>query len=138
MVSLFPSIYDPLYPTFQSHLVLLPSDVILALFLVGDLSRLCIFHHNCKGWSKHSSWSCWILLVAWPGRDFSRELNHLWKLSWCHMDYISFGSFRLVFWHRADILWWIFRYCPLSSYPGFLEPMLCALGSCCDGGCVSN
>ena len=49
-----------------------------------------------------------------------------------------FWSFRLVLWHRADILWWVFGYCPLSSYPGFLEPMLCALGSCYDGGCVSD
>ena len=39
--------------------------------LVGDLSHLCIFYYNCKGWSKHSSWSCWIPLVAWPGRDKS-------------------------------------------------------------------
>ena len=45
------------------------------------------------GWSKHSSWSCWIPLVAWPGRDTSGELNHLVILSWCHMDYISFRFF---------------------------------------------
>ena len=25
-------------------------------------------------------------------------------------------------------------YCPLSFYLGFLEPMLCTLGSCYDGG----
>ena len=37
--------------------------------------------------------------MAWPGRDTSGELNHLWILPWCHMDYISFGSFRLVLWH---------------------------------------
>ena len=97
---------------------------------MGNQSCLCIFYHNCKEWSKHSSWSCWILLVAWPGRDISRESNHLWILSWCHMDNISFESFWLVLWHRADILWWVFGYCPLSSYPGFLEPMLCTLGSC--------
>ena len=65
-------------------------------------------------------------------------LNHLWILSWCHMDYISFGPFRLVLWHRADIPWWVFGYCPLSSYLGFLELMLCALGSCYDGDCVSD
>ena len=105
MVSLFLP-----YSTFQSHLVLLPSDVLLALLLVGDLSQLCIFYHNCKGWSKHSSWPCWIPLVAWAGRDTSGELNHLWILSCCHMDYISFGSFWLVFWHRADMLWWVFRF----------------------------
>ena len=134
----FPSIYGLPYPTFQSSLVLLPSDVLLALLLVGNLSHLCIFYHNCKGWSKHSSWSCWIPLVAWPGSDTSGELNHLWMLSWCHMDYISFVSFRLVLWHRVDIPWWVFGYCPLSSYLGFLEPMLCALGSCHNGGCVSN
>ena len=74
----------------DSYLVLLPSNVHLALLLVGDLSHLCIFYHNCKGWSKHSSWSCWIPLVAWTGRDISGELNHLWILSWCHMDYIFF------------------------------------------------
>ena len=90
-------------------------------------SNLCIFYHNCKGWSKHSSWSCWIPLVAWPGRGISGELTHLWILSWCHMDYLSFGSFQIVLWHRADILWWVFGYCPLSSYLGFLEPMLCAI-----------
>ena len=134
----FPSIYSPPYPIFQSHLVLLPSDVLLALLLVGDLSNFCIFYHNCKGWSKHSSWSWWILLMAWPGRDIPGEFSHLWILSWCHMDYISFGSFWLVLWHRADILWWVFGYCPLSSYPGFFEPMLYTLGSCCDGGYDSN
>ena len=137
-INSFPSIYGPPYPTFQSHLVLLPSDVLLALLFVGDLSHLCIFYHNCKGWIKHSFWSCWIPLVAWPGRDISRELNHLWILSWCHMDYISFGSFRLVLWQRADIPWWVFGYCPPSSHLGFLGPMLCALGSCYDGGCVSD
>ena len=62
-----------------------------------------------------------IPLVSWPGRDTSRELNHLWILSWCHMDYISFRSFRLVLWHRADIPWWVFGYCPLSSYLSFLK-----------------
>ena len=134
----FPSIYGLPYSTFQSHLVLLPSDVLLASLFVGDLSQLCIFYHNCKGWSKHSSWSCWIPLMASPRRDISRKLNHLWILSWCHIDYISFGSFRLVLWHRPDILWWVFGYCLLSSYPGFLEPMLCALGSCYDEGCVSD
>ena len=134
----FPSMYGPPYPTFQSHPVLLPSDVLLALLLVGDLSHLCIFYHNCKGWSEHSSWPCWILLVVWPGRDTSGVLNNLWILSWCYMDYISFWSFRLVLWHSADIPWWVFGYCPLSSYLGFLEPMLCTLGSCYDGGCISD
>ena len=33
------------------------SPVLLALLLMGDQSHLCIFYHNCKGWSKHSSWS---------------------------------------------------------------------------------
>ena len=43
----FSSIYGPPYPTFQSHLVLLPSDVLLALLLVDDLSHFCtIFYHN--------------------------------------------------------------------------------------------
>ena len=63
--------------------------LLLALLLVGGLSHLshlCIFYHNCKGWSKHSSWSCWIPLVAWLRRDISGELNHLWILSWCHMN----------------------------------------------------
>ena len=32
------------------------------------------------------------------------------------MNYISFGSFRLVLWHRADIPWWFFGYYPPSSY----------------------
>ena len=114
------------------------TDVFLTLLLVGDLSRLCIFYHNCKGWSKQSSWSCWIPLVAWLERDISGELNHLWILSWCHMDYIYFGSFRLVLWHKANILWWVYGYCLPSFYLGFLEPMLCALGSCYDGGCVSD
>ena len=59
----FPSIYGPPYPTFQSHLVLLLPDVLLALFLVGDLYHLCIFYHNCKGWS---SWGCWIPLWLDP------------------------------------------------------------------------
>ena len=88
------------WPLLLYCLVLLPSDALLALLLMGNLSCLYIFYHNCKGWSKHSSWSCWIPLVAWPRRDTSGELNHLWILSWCHMDYISFGSFRLVLWHR--------------------------------------
>ena len=87
------------------------------LIFVGDLSRLCIFH-NCKGWSKHCSWPCWIPLVAWPGRDISGKLNHLWILSWCHMDYISFGSFQLVLWHKVDILLWVFGYCPRSRFLG--------------------
>ena len=134
----FPSIYGPPSPTFQSHLVLLPFDVLLALLLAGDLSRVFICYHNCKGLRKHCSWSCWISLVAWPGRDISGELNHLWIPSWCHMNFISFGSFLLVLWHRADIPWWVFGYCLLSCYPDFLEPMFCALGSCCDGGSVSN
>ena len=109
---------------YDSTFVLLPSDVLLALLLVGNLSRLCIFYHNCKGWSKHSSWLCWIPLVAWAGRDISGELNHLWILSWCHMDSISFRSFRLVIWHRAGIGQWVFEYCPLSSHLGSWEPML--------------
>ena len=138
MVSPVLFIYDPPYPTFQSHLVLLPSDALLALLLVGDLSYLCISYHNCNGWSKHSSWSCWIPSMAWLGRDISGELNYLWILSWCHMDDIYFGCFRLVLWHRADIPWWVFVDYPPSSYLGFLEPMLCALGSCNDGGCVSD
>ena len=108
------------------------------LLLVADQSRLCIFYYDSKEWSKRSSWSCWIPLVAWPGRDISGDLNNLWILFWCHMEYISFGSLWHDLWHRADILWWVFGYCPLSSYPGFLESMLCALGSCCDGGCVSD
>ena len=37
---------------------------------------------------------------------------------------------------RVDILWRVFRYHSPSSYEGFLEPILCFLGSCCDGGCV--
>ena len=134
----FLSIYGPPYATFQSPLVLLLSDVLLTLLLVADLSRLCIFYHNCKGWSKHSSWSCWIPLVVWPGKDTSGELNHLWILSSCHMDYISFLSFRLILWHRADIPWWVFGYYLPPSYLGFLETMLCSLGSCYDGGCVSD
>ena len=89
-------------------------NVLLALLLVGNLSHLCIFYYNGKGWSKHSSWSCWIALVAWTGTDTSGELNHLWILSWCHMDYISFGSFWLVLWHRADIPWWVLGYYPPS------------------------
>ena len=65
----FPFICSPPYPTFQSHLVLLPSDLLLALLLVSDLSHLCIFYYKgwsifyCKGWSKHSSLYCWILLA---------------------------------------------------------------------------
>ena len=119
----FPSIYGSPYPTFQTHQILLPFYVLLALLLVGYLSHLCIFYHNLKGWSKHCSWSCWIPLVAWPGRDISGELNHLWIPSWRHMDNISSGSFHLVLWHREDILWWELGYCPLSSYLGFLEAM---------------
>ena len=74
----FSSIYGPPYPTFQFHLVLLLFDVLLALLFVGSMSRLCILYYNHKGWSTHSSWSCWILLVAWHGRDASGELSHLW------------------------------------------------------------
>ena len=85
-----------------------------------------------------SSWSCWILLVARHRRDTFGVLSLLWILSWCHMDYIFFESFRLGLWRRADRLSWVFRYRPLSSYPGFLDSMLCALGSCCDGDCVLN
>ena len=128
----FLSIYGLPYLTFQFHLVQLFSYVLLTLILVGGMSRLCIFYCNCKGWSIHNSWSCWILWMTWHGRDTSRELNHLWILSWCQMDYISFGSFRLGLWHRADIMWWGFGYRLLSSYPGFLEPMLYALSSCYD------
>ena len=40
------------------------------------------------------------------------KLNHLWILSRCHMDYISFGSFQLVLWHRADT---VVSFCVLSS-----------------------
>ena len=120
IVSPFPFIYGPLYLTFQFHLVLLLFDVLLALFLMGGMSHLCILYHNYKGWSTCSSWSCWILLVAWHGKDISRELSHLWILSWCHMDNISFGFFQLDVWQRADILWWVLGYRPLSSYPGFL------------------
>ena len=29
-------------------------------------------------------------------------------------------------WHRTDILWWVFGFCLLSSYPGCLELILCA------------
>ena len=50
------------------------------------------------------------------------------------MEYISFWSFRLGLWHRGDILCWVFEYRSLASDPGFLEPMLCSLDSCCDGG----
>ena len=79
----FPSPHGPPYPTFQSHLVLPPSYVLLTLLLVGDLSHLCIFYHNWKG-------SCWISLVAWPWRDISGELNLLWILSWYLIDYVFF------------------------------------------------
>ena len=131
-------IYDLTYLTFRFHLILLLSDVLLTLFLVGDMSCLCILYHNCKEWSTRSSWSCWILLVAWHRRDTSGEFSHLWILSWCHMDYKSFGSFWLGFWHWADILWWVFGFHLLFSYPGFLESMLCTLSSCYDGGYVLN
>ena len=85
----FLSIYGPPYPTFQSNLVLLPSDVLLALHLVGDLSHLCIFYRNCKGWSKHSSWSCWIPLKRYLQRVeplvntvlMSYGLHIFWSLS---------------------------------------------------------
>ena len=120
---LFPSIYGPPYPTFQFHFILLLFDVLLYLFLMGGMSCLGILYHN-KGWHTHSYWSCWILLVDWHRRDTSGELSHLWILSWGYMNYISFGSFRLGLWHRADILWWVFGYYLLSSNPGFLEPML--------------
>ena len=88
----FPFIYGQPYQTLQSHLVLLPSDVLLVLFVVGGLSNLCIFHHNYKGWSNHSSWSCWIPLVIWPGRDISGELNHLGILSCCYIFCILSAS----------------------------------------------
>ena len=114
------------------------SDVLLTLFLVAGISLLCVLYHNCNEWSTHSCWWCWILLLAWHRRDSSRELSQLWILSWCHMDYISFGSFWLCLWRREDILWWIFKHCLLSSYPGFLEPMLCTLGSCYNGDYILN
>ena len=112
------SIYGQPYPTFQFHLVLLLSCILLTLFLEGSISHLCMLYQHCKGWCTHSS--CWILSVAWHGRDTSRELSDLWILSWCYMDYISFGSFWQGLWCRADILWWVFGHRLLSSYPGFL------------------
>ena len=39
---------------------------------------------------------------------------------------------------KTDILWWVFGFRHLFSDPGFLEPMLCALGSCYDGAYVLN
>ena len=42
----------------------------------------------------HSSWSWWILLGAWFGRDTPKGSSHLWILSWCHRDYICFGFFE--------------------------------------------
>ena len=32
------------------------------------------------------------------------------------MDYISFWSFRLILWHRADMPWWVFGYYPPPFY----------------------
>ena len=104
------------FPRFYKHYYM------WAAFLV-----LCILYHNCQGWSAYSSWSCWILSVAWHGRDSSGELSHLWILSWCHLDYIYFGSFRLGLLYGADTLCWVFGYRLLSSNP-CLELMLCALG----------
>ena len=124
----FSSIIGPPYLIFQSHLVLPPSVVLLNLLFVGHLSRLVHFTTTARDGVNIVLTHFYIPLVAWPGRDISGELNHLWILSWCHMDYTSFGSFWLVLWHRADILLWFFGYCPLSSYSGFLELMLCALG----------
>ena len=86
-------------------------------YLVSYCKPSCILH---KGWSKYSSWSCWIPFVVWPGRDISRELNHLWILSWCHIDYISFGSFCQVLWHRANI-----RYTGIKKW-GVLLPAAAA------------
>ena len=44
----FPSIYGPPYPNFQLHLLLLLLNVLLALLLVGSMSRLYILCRNCK------------------------------------------------------------------------------------------
>ena len=122
----------------QFHFILLLFDVLLALLLVGGMSQPCIIYHNYKGWNTHNFWSCWILLGARHRRDTSRVSSHLWILSWCHMDNISFGSFWLGLRQRADILCWVLGYCSLLSYPNFLELMLCSLSRCCDGGCVLN
>ena len=98
------------------------------------MSCLCIFYHNCVGWSSRNSWSCCILLEYWLRRDIFKESCHSWILSWYHMDSRSFGSFRLGLWHRADKLWWVFGYRSLLFDLPFFELMLCSLGSCCNGG----
>ena len=103
---------------------------------MGDMFCLCILHHNCMRWHTHNSWSCCVLLEVWFRRDIFKESYHSWILSWYHMDYSSFESFWLGLWYQADWLWWVFRYCSLLFKPDFLNPMLCSLGSCCNGGCL--
>ena len=125
----FPSAYGPPYPTFRFHPIQLLFDVLLALLLVDGLSRLNILYHNYGRCSTYKSESLWNFLVAWHRKHTSEDLIHLWILSWCHMDNISFGSFRLGLWHRAGVLWWfsgIVLYLPnqISSVSGIWPWMI--------------
>ena len=133
----FISIYVPPYPTFQFHFELLLFNILQALRLVGGRSHLCMLYHNYT-WLSKQFLVMLNLLVALNGKDTTEKLNYPWILCPCHMDNISFRSIWQSLWHRVDILWWVFGYCLLSPNRGFLEPMLCALGSCYDGVCVLN
>ena len=89
LTSSFKGRWLPLFPSVIYGLLYLLFDVLLAFLLVGSMACLCILYHNYKGWSTHSSWSCWILLVAWHGRDkplvniilMSYGLHIFWILS---------------------------------------------------------
>ena len=133
---LFFTINDQPYPTFRAPPDLLPFDVSLALLLVGSMSRLCIF--IATAWDGvHAILAHFIF--CWR-RDSevifskSRAYSRMW--SWYNIDNISFESFRLGLWLRANRLWRVLGYYSRSFDPDFLEPMLCSLGRCCDGSCL--
>ena len=93
----FPSMYSPPYLTFQFYLLLLLFNVLLALFLLAACLAILYFItttrdgvHTVLGHVKF----CWWFDME----EIPPELEHLWILSWCHMDYIFFGSFWLGFW----------------------------------------
>ena len=102
------------------------------------MSLSCIFYHNCMGCITRNSWSCCILLGNWLGRDVFKGLCYSWIFSWYHMDNISFESFQLDLWFRADRWWWVFRHCSLLFNSDFLEQMSCSLSHCYNGGSHLN
>ena len=81
----FVSIYGQQYPTFRSHVDILPSDVPLTLLLLCGMSRLFILYYYCMGWKTRKSCSYILLGRGWHGRDFFEESCHSWIWSWYHI-----------------------------------------------------